>query len=114
MHELALCQAIADTVTAHADERPVRRIHLRIGHLRQVVPDALTFSWQLVTERGPLDGSELVIDHVPAVVACPACGATTRLEHPLLLCPACGDDRVELRCGDEFLVVAVEVAEAAR
>ena len=108
MHELSLCQAIADTVVQHADGRPVSRVVVRIGHLRQVVPDALQFSWRVLTEGSALDGCELVIEHVAATVACSACQATTTLDSPLLACRACGSVSVDLLSGNEFLIVSLD------
>jgi hydrogenase nickel incorporation protein HypA/HybF len=108
MHELALCEAVADTVVRHADGQPVSRVEVRIGHFRQVVPDAMQFSWKVLTEGGELDGCELAIEHVPAVVACRRCGQETRLELPILMCGSCHSDDVELVRGNEFAVVAIE------
>ena len=51
MHELALCGAIADVVSRRADGRQVDVVHLRIGALRQVVPDTLSFCWSMVASR---------------------------------------------------------------
>ena len=111
MHELALGQAIADTVERHADGRHVERVLVRIGHLRQVVPDSLQVSWQLLVEGTDLDGCALEIEHVPAVVECRTCAATTTLELPVLACAACGSLDVELRSGEEFLIVASDVVQ---
>jgi|SRR6516165_6059504 hydrogenase nickel incorporation protein HypA/HybF len=108
MHELALCEAIADTVVRHAGGEPVSRVEVRIGHFRQVVPDSMQFSWKLLTEGGELDGCELAIDHVPAVLTCRTCGEETKLDVPILLCGACDSADVQLLRGDEFLVVAIE------
>src|SRR6476659_9746250 len=96
MHELALCEAIADTVVRHAGGQPVSRVEVRIGHFRQVVPDSMQFSWKVLTEGGELDGCELAIEHVPAVVACRRCGQETQLDLPILLCRSCASDDVEL------------------
>ena len=60
VHELALCQAIVDTVTRHADGHRVERVDVRIGHFRQVVPDSLQFSWELLTDGTELAGCTLV------------------------------------------------------
>jgi hydrogenase nickel incorporation protein HypA/HybF len=109
MHELSLCQAIVDRVIERAADRPVRRVTVQIGHLRQVVPDSLQFSWQLLTESSPLEGAELAIDHVPAVVACSVCEARTTLDLPVLACGRCGTDDVDLVSGEEFAIVAFEV-----
>jgi hydrogenase nickel incorporation protein HypA/HybF len=112
MHELALCEAIAATVVRHAGGQPVSRVEVRIGHFRQVVPDAMQFSWKVLTEGGQLDGCELAIDHVPAVLRCRACGQETALDVPILLCASCDSADVELIRGDEFLVLAIERAAA--
>ena len=114
VHELALCEAIARTVLDRAEDRRVTRVALRIGHFRQVVPDALTFSWDLLTSDTDLDGAELEVEHVPATVACEDCAALTTLQIPVLVCGTCGSHRVELRTGDEFLVVSFDVAEEVR
>ena len=114
MHELALSEAIAGTVEARAGTRPVTEARIRIGHLRQVVPDALTFAWSMITDGTALDGCELVIEHVPAVVACRACGADSTLTVPLLVCGACGTTDVELVSGDEFLLVSIELAAKSK
>ena len=74
MHELSLAQAIADTTARYADGRPVAMVRVRIGHLRQVVPDSLQFAWELLTVDSVLDGAGLSIEHVPAVVRCADCG----------------------------------------
>ena len=104
MHELALCEAIARAVSEHAHGQPVESVQVRIGHLRQVVPDALTFSWEVLTAGTSLDGCVLEIEHVPATVSCAACGAVTTLFDPLLVCGSCAGFDVTLLTGEEFTV----------
>ncbi len=111
MHELALGEAIVDTVRRHAGGRSVRRVTARIGHMRQVVPAALQFAWEMLTDGSDLAGCRLEIDHVPAVITCRGCGSTTTLEFPILLCDACDSADVELVSGEEFLVATMDVAE---
>lgn len=110
MHELAVAQAIADTVAARAEGRRVERVEVRIGHFRQIVPDSLQFSWSLLTESTGLAGCALVIDHVPAVISCDACRAETTLDLPILLCRECGSSDVKLVSGEEFAVVSIDRA----
>ena len=43
MHELSLCEAIAGVVKPYADGRHVDIVRVRIGALRQVVPESLSF-----------------------------------------------------------------------
>ncbi|HVW34570.1 MAG TPA: hydrogenase maturation nickel metallochaperone HypA [Acidimicrobiia bacterium] len=111
MHELSLCEAIAGAVNRHAGGQPVTRVLVRIGHLRQVVPDALTFSWQMLCTGTDLEGSVLEVESVPATVACRACGAETTLDMPIVACGQCFSRDVELLSGEEFAVVSLELAE---
>ena len=54
MHELSLSSAIVNTVVKHADGRRVSVVNLRVGHLRQVVPDSLEFYFEFVARgTGP-------------------------------------------------------------
>ena len=43
MHELSLATGIVETVVKHADGRRVTSVEMRIGTLRQVVPESLDF-----------------------------------------------------------------------
>jgi len=111
LHELSLCQAIVDTARRHGGDRPLCRVYVRIGYLRQVVPDSLQFSWEVITDGTELAGCELTIEHVPAAIECRSCGAVGDIDRPLLICPACeGDDVIVVR-GDEFQLVAIDVVE---
>jgi hydrogenase nickel incorporation protein HypA/HybF len=112
VHELSLCDAIVGTATKHADGRPVTQVTVRIGHLRQVVPDALQFGWELLTDGTDLKGCELVIEQIPATVECHRCHVVSTLDLPVLVCGGCGSFEVSLRSGEEFLIVSMELADA--
>jgi hydrogenase nickel incorporation protein HypA/HybF len=112
VHELSLCEAILGTTMKHADGRPVTQVTVRIGHLRQVVPDALRFGWELLTEPTELRGCALVIEQIPATVECRECRAVTTLDMPILVCGTCGSFEVTLLSGEEFLIVSMDLVEA--
>jgi len=111
VHELSLCEAIAATVNKHAGEQSAERVVVRIGHFRQVVPDALSFCWTMLTDGTDLAACELEIEQVPAVIRCKRCGADTTLDVPILLCSGCESDDVTLISGEEFLVVSLDLSE---
>src|SRR5688500_18266417 len=64
MHELSLASSIADIVHRHARGRRVTRVEVAVGHLRQAVPSALCFGFELVTLGTPLEGAELRVREV--------------------------------------------------
>jgi hydrogenase nickel incorporation protein HypA/HybF len=112
MHELSICSAIASTAEKHAEGRPVSQVKVRIGHLRQVVPDALQFGWEVVSSTTQLKDAELVIEQVPAIVECLECGARTTLDLPILACGTCEGFDVKLLSGEELLVVSIDLVDA--
>jgi hydrogenase nickel incorporation protein HypA/HybF len=111
MHELAIAQAILDIAVANARGRRVVRVEVRAGHLRQVVPAALEFSFGLVAEGTVAQGAELALEEVPPAGRCRACGVEGALEALPLCCMACGSLDVEVTGGEELLVDAIEIEE---
>ena len=111
MHELSICGSIADIVVRRARERRVETIHLRIGQLRQVVPDTLTYCWQLVSSGSELDGSVLDVETVRARISCQDCGQTSELgDLPTFVCASCHGVSVSVVAGEEFMITALDVA----
>ncbi|MEM9746197.1 MAG: hydrogenase maturation nickel metallochaperone HypA [Actinomycetota bacterium] len=111
MHELSICTSLAAIVTEHAAGRDVARVHLDVGHLRQVVPETLRYSWEVVTTDPPLAGSELVINHIPATLDCRSCGARTTIEFPVFRCSSCGSTDTEVTSGQELLVTSLDLVD---
>jgi hydrogenase nickel incorporation protein HypA/HybF len=112
MHELSLCSAIADIVSRRASGRGVDVVHVRVGQLRQVVPDSLTFCWTLVTADTTLDGSVIEIERVAARLSCRRCSAEFELGDTIAMaCTSCGGLDVAVEAGEEFDVTALDLAE---
>jgi hydrogenase nickel incorporation protein HypA/HybF len=112
VHELSISNAIAKVVLEHADGRAVTSVQMRVGALRQIVPDALTFCWDVISRQSLLEGSALEIDYVPGVIECGECAASSTLTEFALRCPACGSPLVHVVSGEEFLVTSIELATA--
>ena len=113
MHELSLAGAIVEIARRHAAGRPVVRIDVKVGHLRQVVPDALEFAFALTSEGTELEGAELALEEVPAAGLCRRCGTESELPGFPLRCGACGGLDLELLRGEELLVDALELENLA-
>ncbi len=110
MHELSLCQSIVTIVDRARDGRPVRTVRLRIGELRQVVPETLQYCWAVVTDGSPLTGAGLEIERVAVRLRCRACGAeTTVADAIVLLCAQCASGDVMVLAGEEFLLTSIDV-----
>jgi hydrogenase nickel incorporation protein HypA/HybF len=114
MHELSLSGAIVNTVVKHAQERPVSVVNLRVGVLRQVVPDTLDFYFGFVAKGTVCEGARLEQELVPARLRCANCEREWEIDMPIFRCAECGDSgRIDVTSGDEFEVESIEVEEAA-
>ena len=110
MHELSICGSIADIVSRRAGGRPVRVINVRVGQLRQVVPDTLAYCWELVCADTSLDGSRLAIEQVPARLRCRDCASEAEVgDLPVFACTTCGGLNTQVVAGEEFLITSLEL-----
>ena len=112
MHELSLSSAIVNTVAKHARGRRVTVVNLRVGRLRQVIPDTLEFYFEFVARDSVCDGARLVQEVIPARLRCHACDHEWGIEIPAFRCPQCAGSDVAVASGDEFEVESIEVEEA--
>lgn len=113
MHELSLASAIIATAAKHADGRPVAVVNLRVGTLRQVVPDTLRFYFGFVAGDGVCEDARLEIEIIPAVLRCRPCSHEWPIEIPAFRCPACEGSDVQIAAGNEFEVESIEIEEVA-
>jgi hydrogenase nickel incorporation protein HypA/HybF len=113
MHELALSSAIVEAVGRHADGQRVLAVNLRVGRLRQVVPESLEFCFGIVSRESLCEGARLVLEIVPAELRCEDCGHEWELVAPPFACPACSGDEVSVVRGEEFLIDSIELEEDA-
>jgi hydrogenase nickel incorporation protein HypA/HybF len=111
MHELSIADAVVTIARRHARGRPVSRVDVKVGWLRQVVPDSLLFAFELVSEGTELEGAELVVEEVPARVRCGSCAVETQLNQFPAHCEVCGGFDVVVTAGEELLVDSIEVED---
>lgn len=113
MHELSIAQAILQIALRHArQDTRITSVHVRVGHLRQIVPDALAFAWELSAQGTPAEGAELELEAVPIAVSCRACQAEGELDGFPLACRTCGSFAVDVIRGEELTVEAIELEHA--
>ena len=108
MHELSIADCVLAIAREHAGDRELSSVRVQVGHLRQVVPSALAFAFELLAP-----GVELEIVEVPAAGRCRTCGADTPLPAFPLTCARCGGLDVEVVRGEELLVESLEVEVVA-
>ena len=112
MHELSIAQSllqiVQDETTKHGVSR-VTRVYVRIGTLSMIVPEALTFSFEVITERTIAEGARLDIEVVPATGRCQNCNIDFEImDKSFFLCPECGGVASEIISGKELEITHIE------
>jgi hydrogenase nickel incorporation protein HypA/HybF len=109
MHELSIAQGIVTLVDEAARGRRIARVNVEIGAMSGVAPDAITFSFDLVTEGTCAEGARLNIIEIPATARCEDCGLEFPMTDLFTAC-SCGSFRKTLLRGGELNVRSIELA----
>lgn len=115
MHEMGIVSGILESVISVARTHGASRIcqvNLRIGDIREVVPETLMFAWEVLREDDPLtQDCELAFEEVHPKSVCTACGLEFSHDRFHLRCPACGSAATKLLQGRELDIVSIEVEQ---
>ena len=114
MHELSIALGIVEAAQEELEREGGRvgAVHLRIGELTGVVREALLSSYEMACMDTPLEGSRLVIEHVPIVVFCSQCDALRAVPSlQWFCCSDCGTPTGDVRQGRELELVALEIEQ---
>ena len=109
--------SIVETVTETLNTLPdssrgarVLEVRLRVGVLASVIPESLEFCYGIASEGTPLEGSRLVVNVLPVVMHCEACGEDVELEGvQSFRCPRCGEPCSDMRQGRELEIDSIEI-----
>ncbi len=111
MHELGIAVEVLDAAVAEAKRHGASKVvglTLRVGVLRGVVPESLSFLFGHVAKGTIAEGARMEIEEEPIRVVCRACGPSEGMEFTLE-CPACGRPWNAVEGGDSLRIVSIEI-----
>jgi hydrogenase nickel incorporation protein HypA/HybF len=114
VHELAIAETIVLKLQQRMRDGGYKRINavgMRIGTLSDVVPDALTFGFDLCIKDTALDGAALEIEHVPVRGRCNACRKEFEVDGYLFVCSECQSRDIEMLQGQELEITYLRVED---
>lgn len=114
MHEVAIARDILDLAEETARRegaRVIRTVALRVGAMSGVVPEALTFAFEVAKAGTLAADASLKVEWVPLACYCRACNLEFEVDDPhgIALCPRCRQPSAEVRRGRELAVRYLEV-----
>jgi hydrogenase nickel incorporation protein HypA/HybF len=107
MNELSIAHGLLKDIQQESKKHGlsrVSRVHVRIGSLCSIVPEALTFAFEAASEGTVAEGAKLNIGVVPARGRCDKCDIDfdVDLGTSVFLCPQCGGNVGKLISGKEL------------
>lgn len=112
MHEMSIAQSLVEIIKEEMerhDAKVLRSVRLHIGQLSAVVPESLSFCFDVITSGSEMEGAELVMEMIPLSGSCKKCGQTFAIENYVFLCPHCGSTDIETTAGQGLSIVELEV-----
>ena len=112
MHEMSIAQSVIDIVRdemAKNEATILRSVRLNIGQLSGIVPDALSFCFEIITSKTEMEGARFIMDIVPLRGYCHICKEEFEIKDYVFLCPTCKDKQIETISGRDLTVVEIEV-----
>jgi hydrogenase nickel incorporation protein HypA/HybF len=77
---------------------------ISVGRFSNVLPDALAFAFQALTQTGIIKGAKLEIENLPAEARCVACGYEYHVDNFPLICPVCKSHSFIIISGEEVYI----------
>ncbi len=112
MHELGVVFHIIKGVEKVAEENDLTEIAsvtVELGQVSTVIPRYLTDCWRWAADKNDLlRGAELLIEEVPAITYCEACGKTYGTVEYGKTCPHCGSGQTYLLQGNQVMIKEIE------
>lgn len=115
VHELGIVYHIIRDVEDVAQDNGILHVSsvtLSLGEVSGVVPELLSDAWVWAAAKHPVvAGAELVLEPVPAITYCEACGQTYATVEHGKICPHCGSERTYLVQGQEVMIKQIETPD---
>jgi hydrogenase nickel incorporation protein HypA/HybF len=111
MHEWTIADNLVRLVEEAARKErlaAVSEVYVKVGVLRQVIPETLRTAFSHLIGETEFAGAELKIEEVPLSVKCRGCGSEKAGDDLAFTCADCGGTDLEILSGDELFLDYLE------
>ncbi|HDZ90961.1 MAG: hydrogenase maturation nickel metallochaperone HypA [Deltaproteobacteria bacterium] len=112
MHEMSIAQSLLDIIREEMQKnnaRILRSVSLDIGQLSAIVPESLSFCFEVMTSGTELEGAQLIMNMVPLRGVCRDCGREFEIRDYAFECPHCSGPHIDTVSGQGLSIVEMEV-----
>lgn len=111
MHEFSIIENIFKTIDKIASDNQLKvitKVTLKVGKMRQIIPDFLRFAFETIAKNTLAANAELIIEEIPMTVRCHRCDKISLIEELILICPNCVTTNIEIISGKELILETIE------
>jgi hydrogenase nickel incorporation protein HypA/HybF len=112
MHEMSIAQSLIDILREEMQRhgaRVLRSAKVNIGKLSAIVPESLSFCFDIMIQGTELEGARLVTEIIPLEGLCVDCGKAFEIKDYAFVCPSCGGGNIKTLQGQDLSIVEMEV-----
>ena len=112
MHEMSIAQSLLEIIKeemAKNGAKVLRSVRLHIGQLTAVVPESLSFCFEVMTAGTEMEGARLIMEIIPLVGYCEECNREFKIDNYAFSCPYCHGTDIKTISGEELSIVEIEV-----
>ena len=112
MHEMSIAQSLVEIIREEMkknDAKILRSVRLHIGQLTAIVPESLSFCFEVMTAGTDLEGAKLIMEIIPLMGYCVNCKKEFPIENYAFECPFCRSTEIKTISGQELSIVELEV-----
>lgn len=112
MHEMSIAQSLIDILKEEMlknNAKTLRSVRLNVGQMTAIVPDALSFCFQVVTDGTEMEGAKLIMEIIPLRGYCNECEEEFEIKDYAFVCPSCDSKKINTIGGQDLSIVEIEV-----
>lgn len=112
MHEMSIAQSLVEILEEEMNKNQasvLRSVRLEIGRLSAIVPESLSFCFEVITSGTYMEGAELIMDIIPLRGTCNTCKKEFEINDYAFFCPHCESPEIDIFAGKALSIVEMEV-----
>lgn len=113
MHEMGIAHQIIqiaiDAIPADMASCKINAVNVEIGTLSAIVPDSLSFCFELGIKDTPCAGAELSIKIIPAVMKCNDCNTEWNINEIAFECQSCRSTNLQTIKNCDIDIISIDI-----
>ena len=112
MYEFSVTQTVNNAILNLCEQAgwdKVKKILVKVGGIRKVNPELMSFIFTVLSEGTPTEGATFSVMCLPVALKCKACGRKGYRDDGEIICPSCGSKDVKILSGSEISIESLEV-----